>query len=324
MKYRYSDFCVCPECRGDLDESEDALRCAACGRDFEIRNDIPDLLPSYDDERRERYQENYERVAKNFFATNKYAADNVAHRHHALLKFAGRDHRGKRVLDIGSSHAAYLREIDAELRVAFDIARTHLEKAAPADDLVRVQGDAEFLPFKAGFFDIVIIADILEHLLHPEKLVEILAAISTPATQILVHIPWEENLEPYANSEFEFTHLRSFNAYTHAQLWHRFEIRRSQSTFPDLRYPLIFALERRLPRFLFNALTRRYFLTAGVSEREAARRQRRFEALPRGERWLLWFFKAVFRQFEMRLRPPVEPWWSKMLSRLFGGASKES
>src|SRR5438132_4322997 len=34
---------ACPDCRGALEE--EPLRCAACGRVFEIRNGVPELLP---------------------------------------------------------------------------------------------------------------------------------------------------------------------------------------------------------------------------------------------------------------------------------------
>lgn len=301
LNISFSDFCLCPECRSELIEHKVALECRNCGVTYEIQDGTLRLLPACIEPLRERYRKNYEKIATNFLTKNKYKADNVAYRHHSLLKFIGRKHPGKRILDIGSSHAIYLREIQAEFKVAVDIAETYLKIIPASAGVFPILADAESFPFKDQFFDIIIIADILEHLLNPERLVEALAQASDANTRIFVHIPWEENLEPYFKSEFEFAHLRSFNAYTFCQLWHRFYIHRSRFTYPDLRYPLIFKLEKFLPLWFYNALVKRYFFTSGIAEKDAIWRENRLNSLPKGEWILLRLFKPVFRIYEMRL-----------------------
>lgn len=312
MNFSFVDYCVCPQCRAELIQIQETLQCTACQKVYEIQDGIPVLLPDYD-EQQSRYQQNYEHIAENFLSTNKYAADKVAFRHSALLNFIGPNKRGKKILDIGSSHAAYLNEIEAEFKVAFDIAQIYLKLIPASTCIVPIQGDAEYLPFKAGFFDVIVIADVLEHLLHPERLVNILTSICDTNTQIFVHIPWEENLEPYLNAPFEFSHLRSFNAYTYGALWYNFYIKRSKVTYPDLRYPLIFCLESKLPRFIYNALVWCYFFSPNVSTKDSEWRQQKLNALPQGEWWLLWFFKPVFKMFEMRHRGSETPWWVKLI-----------
>lgn len=306
MSYTFADFCCCPQCRSDLRQIGNSLNCVGCDCTYPIESDIAVLMPDYaEDETARRYHDNYEKLADNFLRTNKYAADRVAYRHGRLLKFIGRRKRG-RVLDIGSSHGRYLGEVDAAFKVAFDIARTYLDVMEPAPNMLRVQGDAEFLPFKAGFFDTIILADILEHIRNVEKVAELIHQLSDDQTTIIVHIPWEENLEQYVNGPWEFSHLRSFNAYTHSVLWHKFSVRRAKVTYPDLRYPPIFQLEGILPKYVYNWLVRRYFYKPGVTERDNVWRQRRLQALPHGEWWLLRLYKPVFKMYEMR-RHPIKP-----------------
>ena len=319
-KYSFVEFCVCPNCRGNLKQDCNTLYCLDCNDKFPVHEGIPVLLPRYEpDEKdlRERYHRNYDRLALNFLATDKFTADNVAYRHQALIDFIGKDKRGMRILDIGSSHGLVLRKMQADFKVALEISWDYLEQIPDSADVVGIQGDAESLPFRPGFFDVIIIADILEHLLKPEQLITILEKICTPETQVYVHIPWEENLEPYLHTEYEFSHLRSFNAYNYSNLWNNFYIKRSKFTYPDLRYPLIFSLEKKLPRLIYNWLVWCYFFVPGVSRREYDIRMKRFKALPKREWWLRLFYKPIFRMFEMRYRPAVSPFWKMLARRAF-------
>lgn len=302
MKYKFTDYCLCPNCRSELIEEKQSLTCSnqACQSGYRIQDGILALMPEYDDEQK-RYQENYERIADNFLASNKYEEDNVAYRHEALVSFIGEGSK-KRVLDIGSSHALYLDQINAEFKVALDIALSYLKLIPASTSTVAIQSDAEYLPFKPGFFDVVIIADLLEHLLHPEKLVNILAAICNRSTQIYVHVPWEEDLEPYLKSDWKFSHLRTFNAYKFSALWVNFYIRRSKRTYPNLTIPLVFTLDGKIPRFIYNRLVERYFFKTNVAKADEDWRMKKLKELPKSEWWLLWFFKPIFRLFEMRLR----------------------
>ena len=303
MKYQFSDYCICPICRGDLAQQNDNLTCVACQHRYPIENGIPVLLPDYEDNLQERYQENYENIAQTFIDTNKSHTDNVTGRHETLLNFVGSKHDNQRVLDIGSSHALYLDKIQADFKVALDIAVTYLRLIPHSTNIVPVQGDAEKLPFKKGFFDIIIIADILEHVLDPEKLVEHVKSICHENTRVFVHIPWQEDLTPYLSTSYEFSHLRSFDTFYFTHLWRDFSILRWKDTFPAIaKSPIIFTLEGKLPRFIYNALVWAYYYLPNVASRDDAWRQRQYAKLPAGEWWLLWFYRPVFRMFELRPR----------------------
>jgi uncharacterized protein YbaR (Trm112 family) len=310
----FGDFCVCPQpdCHGDLVEEGAELVCRSCGRSYRVNDGIAILLPEYEDDVRRRYLENYERIAhddiENPFEPHR------SYRHDVLRDFVG-DVRGRRVLDIGSSDAGYLRELDASFRVAVDIALPYLKLVPDVDGLARVCADAEYLPFRPGFFDVIIISGVLEHLLEPEKLVARLVDICHPRTRVIVNIPWRENLEPYRSLDYEFTHLRSFTSYSFAAMWPLFEIVQRLAHYPDMREPLVFRLEERLPLPVYNWLAERYLFAPGQQVRELERRQRRLAELPRRE-WL-WrrFYPPVFRIIEVRLRSEQRSLARRLLSK---------
>lgn len=273
------------------------LTCPGCGRRYEIRGGIAMMLPEYGDDLHKRYLESYQKIAHDDLA--KPLEDQRDVRHSEFLRFIG-DTTGKRVLDIGSSDGRYLAEMRADLKVAVDISAPYLE-AIRADDesLLRVCADAEKLPIAAGFFDVVIISGLLEHLLEPEKLIARLHQICKPDTRVVVLVPWEEDLAPYKDLPWEFTHLRTFNSFTFSQLWHQFRIVRRKAVWPRMSDPLLFRFDTRLPTPVFDFLRYAYF-HRGLAKTESDYRMRWHSQLPRRQRRLLRFYPPTFYQFELR------------------------
>lgn len=313
---RILDLCVCPVCLGAL-EHDGELRCSACGHPFEVVDGVPILLdPGDDGPQRQAYRESYERLARDDLVAP--LESDRASRHETLRRFVG-DVHGKRVLDVGASNALFLRTLDADLRVAVDVALPYLQ-AIPSDvDVLRVCADAERLPFARGAFDVIVISDVLEHVLTPERVVERVASICGPKTRVIVHVPWEEDLRPYESSPYEFTHLRTFEAYTFARFWIGFDVKRERGTYPSLEQPVVFKLRKLLPLRLYNRLVRRYFST-DLGQREYRARSRWIAELPRRERRLLLLYRPKFKMFELRL---TKPWfgrraWNEVARRLGG------
>ena len=254
------------------------------------------LLPSAPDETSKRYFQNYAVIAGDDLVQP--LEGNRPARHKTLSNFIG-SVTGQRVLDIGSSDAEYLRHMDASVKVALDIAAQYLVAIPRESGVIAVCGDAERLPIKAGYFDVVIISDVLEHVLHPEKVVAQLARVCRTDTRLIVHVPWEEDLGQYRDARYEFTHLRSFNAYNFAVLFADFYERRSKATYPHVNAPLPYRLYGVLPRPLYN------WLIFTMRTRAGSYMTRKWEQwvaeLPRREWWLLWFYRPLFRMFEFRL-----------------------
>ncbi|MFO0773149.1 MAG: methyltransferase domain-containing protein [Nitrospiraceae bacterium] len=298
MKYHYADFCVCPVCREALSATPGILHCTGCGAHYPERDGIPVLLPHYKEQAQSRYLCCYQGLAEDDLSIPLEGRREV--RHFVLQDFVG-DVSGKRVLDIGSSNGIYLRQLNAGFKVAMDLALPYLAAIPKDADIMPVCADAETLPFKAGFFDVIIISDILEHLLHPERLVQHLRAICTSSTRLIVHIPWKEDISHYRECKYEFAHLRSFGPYSFAQLWtDGFTAVRALPTYPSLEEPILFHLEDRLPTWLYSALVRIYYRSAYVSQYEAQCRTRWIHELPKRERWLLRFYPPKFKMFELR------------------------
>jgi SAM-dependent methyltransferase len=288
-----------------------------CGASYPIRGGIPLLLPPYENEEQFRYLASYEQLASDDLTVPLENRREV--RHSVLIDFIG-DVRGKKVLDIGSSAATYLRQLDAEFKVAFDLVYAYVA-AIPGDThVVPVCGDAEFLPFRPGFFDVIVISDALEHFLKPEAVIEHLRVICRPDTRIIVHVPWEEDIAPYRDSKYEFAHLRSFSSYTFALMWRDFEIRRARSTYPSLEEPFVFKLDGIVPQALYRRFVYWYF-HRGWAHREYAWRSRWIEELPKRERGLLYLYKPKFRLFELRRLdlPKKASTLGSLIGRIVGG-----
>jgi len=286
--------CACPDCFSDLADIGD-LQCTKCGHTFATTSGIPVLLPSTMDSTQQRYLDCYNDIAADDL-TKPFEGNRPA-RHRTLKKFIG-SVRGKRVLDIGSSDAIYLREMDAKLKVALDLAIGYLKTIPDDAGIIPICGDAERLPVRAGIFDVVVIADVLEHVLSPERVVARLLDICRPDTRLIVHVPWEEDLGQYREAGYEFTHLRSFNAYNFSLLFRDFYERRSRGTYPNVISPLPYRLYGRVPRRFYNLLmfVLRLPRLGDVPARWWAKW---IEELPRREGWLLLFYPPVYRMFEL-------------------------
>ena len=300
MKSDFIEYCCCPLCTSDLQNVKDGLKCLKCQRIYEVRNGIPVLLPNYEEDKQKRYIECCQKMAVSDINNPMEQWRNC--RHDVMAKFIG-EIKGKRILDIGSSNALFLNEIETDFRVAFDIAIHFLENISRSSEIIPICGDAEFLPFKPGFFDVIILSDILEHVLNPKNVIGALEKICNPKTRLIVHVPWEENLEHYINyEEFEFAHLRQFNAFALCDLFRNFYIKRQKNAYPNLNRPYLFNLFGKIPLFIFNKLVHRYFFTPNIADKDYKWRIEIMNSLPKNEWLLLLFFKPHFKIFEMKLK----------------------
>lgn len=301
-----AEILACPVCGSRLDY-DGVLTCTGCDQPYEVVDGIPILLPPDDGTVARQYRENYDRIATDDLA-KPIVADRERILHSKLLRFIG-DTRGASVLDIGSAYGSHLRELDARRKVAVDLALPYLRTISPESVTARVCGDAEALPVDVGAFDVIIVADVLEHLLEPEKLVARLARDCRSDARIIIHIPWEESLEQYEDSQYEFVHLRSFDEYSFRLLFRDFRVVRERKSLPILNEPIVFRLKRKVPRRLYESLVRAYFRST-LSATEARHRDRWSAELPDRERWLLWFYEPACRMFELRLQPNARRWES--------------
>lgn len=298
------EVCRCPACLSPLRADGERLGCTRCGEAYDVVDGVPVLLRAADALRVD-YRESYERLARDDLA-EPVVAGRFALLHAKLVSFIG-DVSGQRVLDIGSAYGSYLRELSgARERVALDLALPYLRAMSDGDAHLRVCADAEDLPVALDRFDVIVLSDVLEHVLDAEAVVARLRDEVRADARIIVHVPWEESLEPYRDSEYRFTHLRSFDEFSLRLLFHGFAVRRAASSLPDLGDPLLFRLRGRIPAALYELLVQLYFST-NLPATEYRRRARWIAELPARERWLLRLYPAQVRMFELRRVPITMP-----------------
>jgi SAM-dependent methyltransferase len=307
----------CPACDGRLGY-EAVLECTGCHRTYDVVDGIPILLPPESSAVDLEYRENYDRIASDDLA-KPIVGNRELILHSPLLRFIG-ETKDANVLDIGSAYGSHLREMDAARKVAVDLALPYLRTIPPESVTLRVCGDAEALPVDVHRFDVIIIADVLEHLLEPEKLVARLARDCRPDARIFIHIPWRESLEQYEDSPYKFVHLRSFDEYSFRLLFRQFRVVRERSTLPVLSEPIIFKLKSKLPRRLYEEIIRAYFHT-NLGRTESSRREQWSADLPNRERWLLWFYEPACKMFELQLQHGTTR-WERITKRAFSTGAK--
>ena len=131
---------------------------------------------------------------------------------------------GGKVLDVGCASGGLLSLLRdrAGYAAGIELAPTAAATAAEIADLV-VQAPIEDpkLPFEPGFFDLVVLADVLEHIVEPEVALERAVAWTRPGGTLLVSVPniahWQARLTIGAGrwpveetGTFDSGHLRFF------------------------------------------------------------------------------------------------------------------
>lgn len=103
---------------------------------------------------------------------------------------------GVRIIDIGCYDGAMLGVLKKTAKiidyVGVDTDSLALKEASnKGAKVIKANFESETLPFEDGSFDIVIIAEVLEHLRDPAKLIEKAKAILKPTGKILISLPNE-------------------------------------------------------------------------------------------------------------------------------------
>ena len=105
---------------------------------------------------------------------------------------------GLRVLDVGCGSGRFAETLSQHGYECYGITISSQEAALAKDRMKRViVGDAEQmseLPFPAGFFDIVIFSDVLEHLREPRRALELIKPYVRPGGSVVASIPNVANL----------------------------------------------------------------------------------------------------------------------------------
>jgi len=160
------------------------------------------------------YQEFYEQLAKKDLASPIMEQEYAAALNENTAILLG-DVKNKKGCDLGVGKGHLLRELlgrGAEM-TAVDIAESYLDELVGYENLLRVQADAEHLPFH-NEFDFITCTDVLEHVLNPGNLLYCINEALKPGGVAAIRVPADENLLLYSTHlgcQHELVHLRTFS-----------------------------------------------------------------------------------------------------------------
>ena len=178
---------------------------------------MPVLLSSHDRESElfARYLENYDRIAADDLAAPIQEARVQEFFNERLFSYLG-DVAGLRVCDVGVGRGMLfdkLRQSAPVALVGVDISVPYLMPFARDRESTVVLANAENLPFRDAF-DLVVAADVLEHVLNIGDLLMSVRESLVSGGRFVVRVPYLDNMLQYARQagcRYDAVHLRNFS-----------------------------------------------------------------------------------------------------------------
>lgn len=196
----------CVECGGETKN----LVCSSCGKVYKSIEGIPCFLSS-DDENSSLFKEyfdNYAAIARDDIEKDIMPVPYKNAQYDKLVRYCGRRIRGA-VLDVGSGKGGFLKRVPHNNKIGVDIAMEYL-RLLKNEGVDCILANAENMPFKESF-DLVVATDILEHVLHPEKVLQSIHRALKVGGTVIIRTPYKENLAHYRDHKYKFVHLRNFD-----------------------------------------------------------------------------------------------------------------
>lgn len=122
---------------------------------------------------------------------------------------------GSRVLDVGVGLGRVLGSLDQYQRFGIDISFDYLSRAREQGIEVAFS-KIEDMPFVDGYFDAVLVCDVLEHVFDLNYCCAQILRVLRPGGVLLVRVPYREDLSAYLSKDlpYEYVHLRNFDEYS--------------------------------------------------------------------------------------------------------------
>jgi SAM-dependent methyltransferase len=202
----------CVECGGIIKE----LVCLSCKKIYKKIDGIPLLISTQDDKSElfGRYMDNYSQIAKDRIKDPILVGNPVYYTEaqtDKLVHYCSKEINGT-VLDVGAGEGQLLDRIPHNSKVAVDVAIEFLQ-ILKNRGVCTIIANAENLPFENSF-DLVVATDILEHVFHPEKVLDSIFRALKNNGKVVIRVPYKEELSMYkteSGCKYEFSHLRSFD-----------------------------------------------------------------------------------------------------------------
>jgi SAM-dependent methyltransferase len=148
---------------------------------------------------------------------------------------------GGRILDVGVGLGRVITPLTQYKRFGIDISMDYLRRTRHAGIEVSFSR-IEDMPFRDGYFDAVVVCDVLEHVLDLDFCCRQILRVLRPNGTLIVRVPYREDLSPYVSPDlpYEFIHLRSFDEFSLQLLFekvHRCQVVELQEVAPYLQGP---------------------------------------------------------------------------------------
>lgn len=222
------DIICCPVCHGDVIDDGDRLSCGQCERQYDIRDQIPDLrvyesrewsndfnrqqalyeAELHDVEAESDYETNVIRVwgTKTSMMVEDWAED--------ISRIAP-----EKVLDYGCGTGQVSRILSRHVTplFAFDISEKSLRKNMNENNVIGVLANALYLPFKDGVFNAVCINGVLHHIVDLKRSIVELSRITNGRIYISEGMPRDISFGGRIN---QYPSFDTKIAYSWYQLWY--------------------------------------------------------------------------------------------------------
>ena len=184
-------------------------------------------IESKNDQHDFKYADHYEKDAAFYDYFEEYPDGASRHENRRLHEAIISELNGRsceKILDVGCGNAWVAKHFLAKKKqvVSMDIASVNVHKALniyPKPGHVGVVADVFQLPFKKDLFDVIIAAEIIEHVVDPAGFIKQLFKVLKPGGTLMISTPNEEKIKYsmciHCNKETpQFAHLHSFSKKT--------------------------------------------------------------------------------------------------------------
>jgi ubiquinone/menaquinone biosynthesis C-methylase UbiE len=191
------------------------LHCPACRSTYPVRNDVPILLPSIEQQRAVVTQESehislaqlqniYDRVYEHDGLMGTDLDNSYDRTTKEMLLSFGQPLAGKRLLDVGTGIGNLWNYAPADVEgYALDVSLTGVSKATEQHPHVTMSvSTAEYLPYPNAFFHVVVAADTLEHTFLPLQALREIHRVLQPGGVLSTSLPIPDSLRKWGLNEF--------------------------------------------------------------------------------------------------------------------------
>lgn len=130
-----------------------------------------------------------------YFGTEQLT-ENERRRNYYILKYFSA-HQGDKILEIGSGRGWFSLEMAKKGYdiTAVDLSEKNLNIIKEKSNFVKTKyGSADDLPFTEERFDWIVLNEVLEHLEHPNQVINHICKFLTPQGKIFISVPYNENI----------------------------------------------------------------------------------------------------------------------------------